>query len=367
MPTYQAQVWSVRDRRPVRKSFATLAEALAWRQDTQVAMRRGTMRAPSKRTLREAAEEWLEAAESGLVLTRSGDRFKPSALRSYREALHAKLLPALGNRRLSALTRNEIQDFIDRLVAHGLAPSTVRNTILPLRAIYGRALQRDEVAVNPTARLILPAVRGRRDLTVSPATAAQLIEALPLTDQALWATAFFTGLRRGELQALRWSDIKFDDGVIEVNHSWDQRGGLIGPKSRAGQRRVPLTSSLRRHLIRHQLQSTLTRASDHVFANRHGRPFDPGTILNRARAAWKRGSLTPIGLHDCRHSYAAFMIAANVNAKALSSYMGHSSITTTFDRYGHLLPGNEREASARLDKLLSNQLPASHTGTANSS
>jgi integrase len=62
--------------------------------------------------------------------------------------------------------------------------------------------------------------------------------------------------------------------------------------------------------------------------------------------------LDSIGLHECRHTYAAFMIAAKVNAKALSSYMGHSTITVTLDRYGHLLPGNEREAAALLDYWL---------------
>jgi integrase len=62
--------------------------------------------------------------------------------------------------------------------------------------------------------------------------------------------------------------------------------------------------------------------------------------------------LTPVGLHECRHTYAAFMIAAGVNAKALSTYMGHSTITITLDRYGHLLPGNEHEAATLLDNWL---------------
>ena len=67
-------------------------------------------------------------------------------------------------------------------------------------------------------------------------------------------------------------------------------------------------------------------------------------LTRRAHTAWRTAGLTPIGLHECRHTYAAFMIAAGVNAKALSTYMGHSSITITFDRYGHLMPGSEEEA-----------------------
>jgi len=68
--------------------------------------------------------------------------------------------------------------------------------------------------------------------------------------------------------------------------------------------------------------------------------------------AWRLARLEPIALHECRHTYAAFMIAAGVNPKALSSYMGHASITITLDRYGHLMPGAEDEAAAMLDAYL---------------
>ena len=108
-PSFQAQAWSARDRKPVRKTFPTLGQAKAWRQEAQVALRRGTLNAPVKVTVRETAEEWLEAAERGVVRTRSGDRYKPSALRSYRQVLKRTILPELGHLRLSALTRGRLQ------------------------------------------------------------------------------------------------------------------------------------------------------------------------------------------------------------------------------------------------------------------
>jgi site-specific recombinase XerC len=114
------------------------------------------MGAPSRTTLAEAAEEWLAAAQAGVVRTRSGDPYKPSALRAYEQALRAKLLPALGHLKLSAVTRNSVQDLVDRLVAEGAAASTVRNAVPPLRAIYRRALSRSEVHLNPTEGLTLP-------------------------------------------------------------------------------------------------------------------------------------------------------------------------------------------------------------------
>ncbi len=349
---YQAQAYSAREGRTIRKTFPSLAEARAWRQDTQVALRRRTMRAPTRRTLAEAAADWLAAAKAGVVRTRSGEPYKPSALRSYEQALEKKVLPALGKKRLSELERNDVQDLVDRLVAAGDAASTVRNAVLPLRAIYRRSVERSEVAVNPTVGLRLPAVRGRRDRVARPQDAAALIDSLPAADRALWATALYAGLRRGELQALRWSDVDFERGVICVERAWDRVAGPIAPKSRTGRRRVPLSATLRRHLAEHRLRQG--RGGDGLcFGTLPARAFDPPTVAARARAAWQRAGLEAISLHECRHTYAAFMVAAGVNAKALQTYLGHSSITVTLDRYGHLMPGAEGEAAAMLEAYLS--------------
>jgi integrase len=275
------------------------------------------------------------------VRTRSGDRYKPSALRSYEQALRARLLPRFGARPLSALSRGMLQELIDELVGRGCAPSTVRNAILPLRAIYRRALQREELNGNPTLRLALPAVRQRRERVARAAEAESLLAALPADQRALWATALYAGLRSGELQALRWQNIDLEQGLIHVEQSWDRRAGLIAPKSRAGRRRVPIPTALQRRLglPRRRRQSSLRF--------RLGR--------DQGRRAWESAALAPIGLHECRHSYAAYAIAAGINPKALSSYMGHSSITVTLDRYGQLMPGNEAEAAQMLDGYLQRQ------------
>jgi integrase len=82
------------------------------------------------------------------------------------------------------------------------------------------------------------------------------------------------------------------------------------------------------------------------------RPFDAVTIGERSKNAWGRVGLEPITLHEARHTFASLMIAAGVNAKALATYMGHASVTITYDRYGHLMPGNETEAAALLDSYL---------------
>src|SRR4029079_539640 len=122
-------------------------------------------------------------------------------------------------------------------------------------------------------------------------------------------------------------------------------------KSRAGRRRVPLAKPLRSQLAAQRLRSG-GNEGELVFGSGSAKAINSNALIRRARAAWRRGGLKPIGLHDCRHTYAALMIAAGVNAKALSAYMGHSSITVTLDRYGHLMPGHEEEAAAMLAAYL---------------
>jgi integrase len=251
-PSYQAQVWSARDRRPIRKTFATLAQARAWRAESQLAVRAGRLSAPTRATVAKAAARWLAGAEAGVVRTRSGERYKPSALRSYARALDRRLLPQLGRLRLSALTQAQLQGLVDGLLAEGRAASTARNAILPLRAIYRRAVERSELAFNPTLGLALPAPGGRRERVARPAEARRLLAALPARERGLWATALYAGLRRGELQALRWQDIELERRLLSVERSWDRVAGLIEPKSRAGRRRVPLPDRLRCELLAHR-------------------------------------------------------------------------------------------------------------------
>lgn len=187
----------------------------------------------------EVAEQWLQDAAAGTVLNRSGDRYKPSVVRGYEQALRTYVLPDLGAVQLGALQRRDVQALAERIARSGKSPSTVRNALLPLRAICRRALARGEIHDNPTRGLELPAVRGRRDRIAEPREAAALLSALETKDRRLWATAIYAGLRRGELQALRWGDVDLDASVIRVRRSWDRVAGEIEPKSAAGTRAAP--------------------------------------------------------------------------------------------------------------------------------
>jgi len=349
-PNYQAQAWSPGDRKRLSRSFPTLAAAKGWRYDALVGLREGTIRAAGSVTLGHAADEWLSMAQAGLVLNRSGDVYKPSVLRSYEQSLRLRLVPALGQAKLADIRRSDLQRLVNRMIAEGHGPSTIRNSLMPLRAIYRYALALDEVAVNPTSGVQLPAVRGKRERIAPPAEAAALLDALPERERALWATAMYAGLRSGELQALTDDLVDLESNLIQVRWSWDPKEGRVAPKSWAGRRTVPVPAALRQYLLEHRL--VRGRRSGLFFGRDDGRPFSNQATTERARRRWRRAGLEPIGLHECRHTFASLMIAAGVNAKTLSAYMGHTSVTITLDRYGHLFPGSESEAAALLDAYL---------------
>jgi integrase len=351
-PTYQASAWSARDEKRLRKTFPTLAAARQWRAEAQSAIHRGKLRAPTSTTLAEVGEELVEGMRSGRVRTKSGDLYKPSAIRSYERALRDRLLPELGGKRLGDVQRRDVQRLADELLGEGLDPSTVRNVLMPLRVIYRRAIEDGDLAVNPTSHLRLPAVRGRRERIASPEEAQQLLAVLLERDRALWATALYAGLRRGELMALRWADVDLAQGVIHVERSYDEKARLeIEPKSRAGKRTIPIVGALRDELLAHKARERRERGL--VFGSSEEKTFVTSNVWRRAQVAWRRAGLTPIGLHEARHTFASTLIAAGVNAKAITTYMGHASIQTTYDLYGKLMPGSEAEAAALVDAYLS--------------
>ncbi len=346
---YRAFVCSKRDGKKIRKTFPTLDAAKAWRGEASTAVRKKTLRAPTSITVDAAAKAWLDGAREGLIRPRSGDAYTPASIRAYEAGWRLRVEPEFGQVRLTEVTRTDLQDFVDGLVAEGLDASTIGVTMNLLRAVYRRALNREEVSINPTAGIEMPAVRRGRDRIATPGECVRLLRALPRGDRTLWATAMYADLRRGELMALRREDVDLAAGLIEVRRGWDVEEGEISTKNRKA-RKVPISATLRDYLDERMLG--LGWQEGLVFGSTSADPFVSTSIGVRAQRVWEKAKLAPITLHECRHTYASMMIAAGVNAKALSTYMGHANISITLDKYRHLMPGNEDEAATMLDAYL---------------
>jgi integrase len=227
----------------------------------------------------------------------------------------------------------------------------VQNTLDPLRKIFDRAVRRDVVAVDPTEGLELRRPDGKRDRIASPEEASALLGALADAERPLYATAFYAGLRRGELRALRWSDVDLPARRIRVERGWDDEECEQDGKSDAARRTLPILEPLARELAAYRLR-TGRGADALVFGVTADVPFDPSTVRRRALAAWKLADLDPIALHEGRHTCASLLIASGANAKVIQAVMGHATIQVTFDTYGHLMPGGLEEAAAAANAYL---------------
>lgn len=344
------------DRRTGRKLrgpwVSSLAEARSWRIDALAQLQAGTRPAERGPTLREAASAFLEGAATGAIRNRSGAPYKPSVVRDYRRDLEQRLVPLIGGSRLNELTTVDMQRVADRLAHDGLKPASVRNTIMALRALYAWARPRGLASGNPCDGLRLASAGRRRERIASASECALLIAALPPADRAALGLAAYAGLRAGELLALDWSAVDLDRGMVRVERAWDHGSlAFVAPKSRAAERDVPVVARLRLLLEDHR---ELTAGAGLLFPGGRDprRPVSHSALLARMKRTWKRAELEPLGLHEARHTYASLLIASGVNAKAVSTYMGHGSIAITYDRYGHLMPGSEVEVRALLDAYL---------------
>ncbi len=276
-PSYAGWAWDKRAGKKIRgPATKILSEAKAWRQDAVRAVRRGELRARDPVSLRQVAQDWMRRAEAGEIRTKSGRPYKPSVLRGYRASLELHVLPFFRDARVDQLRRQDVQRFVDHLVGQGLAGGTVRKHVCALQTVCRRAVRDDLLSHNPTLDLDMPPPPKPRERAASPEEAAALLEALPVEDRALWATAFYAGLRRGELQALRWSDFDAELRLIHVQRSWDPVAGVIDPKSEKGDRLVPVAQVLRRYLLEHKAR-TGRRDGDLVFGRTEIEPFQPVT------------------------------------------------------------------------------------------
>lgn len=355
---YQVQAGPRRARQT--KTHASLDAAVAWKRDVEEATRRRQLVGQANPTVQEAGETFLREATAGRAATRGGKPYRPSTLRDYSRDLRGRIYPAFGRRRLWEVRRSDILALMAEMQTAGLSPSAVRNVINPLRAVFRFANDHDVVTVDPTRGLAMPQrLQGRRDRFAEPEEVRALLGALPVRDRALWATACLAGLRRGELMALRWSDVDLKAHELHVRRAWDPTARVMGePKSAESRRTLPIASLLARYLAAHH-RDRRRQPDALVFARwslagtckpgMEAAPFNDSTVVQRANAVWKAAGLTPIGLHECRHTFASTLIQAGVRMKTISALMGHGSIGITMDLYGHLGSTAKRDAMAVFD------------------
>ena len=261
---------------------------------------------------------------------------KRTTVQDYRIMLRRHLGPFFGKRPLDAIEPGDIGDYIASKRRAGLAMKTVTNHLQFAHGVFAFSLRRGWVLTNPVAMADRPPAEpadpdirflDREELEALLRAAAD--DYLGPLDRALWITAAMTGLRQGELVALRWRDVDWTARLVRVRRSYS-RGQWTTPKSRRSIRAVPLADRVARELEQHFGRSAYTDDDDLVFCHPHtGTPYDASKSRVRFKDALRRAELRDIRFHDLRHTYGTLMAAAGTPLRTLQGWMGHRDYKTT--------------------------------------
>jgi integrase len=325
--------WSGRTRPPL--GHFTKRQAEGWLRDILEQARRGTLPGLVRTgaTVADAAAEYLRYIEH--------DRErKPSTVQGYRWIIYAQILPTFGQMQLEDVTSEHVERW---LAAMGRRASTRTKALVLLRGIFQRARKAYGLTTNPASEVERPALSRSGDIEVfSPEEVSALARAASSEqDGAIFLTAAFTGLRAGELLALRWRDVDFAGAVVRVRASY-AGGALTTPKS-GKVRSVPLAPEVAEALAKLSQRERFTGDDELVFAGEAGAFLDGSALRRRYKAALKRARLRPLRFHDLRHTFGTRMIA-KADIRRVQEWMGHADILTTM-RYLHYAP---RAEDARL-------------------
>jgi integrase len=173
---------------------------------------------------------------------------------------------------------------------------------------------------------------------------------------AMWRLAVVTGMRRGELLGLRWSDVDLEAGFLTVEQQRSRQGAAgvtVGaPKTTAGRRRIPIDAATAAALRAHRQAQFIAPIDGLAFTRADGTPLDPDTVSQSFLAVARAAGVKRIRLHDVRHTAATLMLRAGVHPKVVQERLGHANIGITLDTYSHAIPSMGVEAADRLAALV---------------
>jgi integrase len=322
----------------------------------QTGGREGLTRTQAEREMRRRmeAETIVIAARGRLTLGEAGGRYvdhlehvmerKPTTIQDYRGYLARHLTPYFGNRALTKIEAQHVMGYLRHKRSSGLTSKTVQNHLTFLHGVFAYAVKRGWATSNPVASVDRPrrvASQSRRIRFLQPPELEALVRNVPedvlgRVEGPLYLAAAMTGLRQGELLALRWRDIDWVAGRVRVADSYT-RGRLGSPKSGEG-RSIPMADRVAGELERLYKRSAFQDDDDLVFCHpQTGHVLDPSKLRRRLREALARARLPEITFHELRHTFGTQLAAAGTPLRAIQEWMGHADAKTT-EVYRHYAP-----------------------------
>lgn len=332
------------------------SEALEKMRRAQEEDKKGTLAKSTQQKLGEYLNQWLEMVHK--------QKIRISTYRQYRFVLDKHILPSLGNTQLQKLTPQDIQNLYARKQKEGLGPATILNMHTVLRGSLANALKWNLVSRNVAALVTAP----RSKSSVAHGLSVEEVQKLVSTTrghrfEAIFTVALTTGMRRGELFGLRWSDINIERGILYVRRTTNRYKGVgvveNDPKTKTSLRQImlsePALEALKKHKERQEQEKQMLgdkwQDRNLVFCGRYGGFLIPDTLRKNLNKVLQDAGLPHIRFHDLRHSAATIMLTMGVHPKIVQEMLGHSTITITMDTYSHLVPSMQKEAINKINAV----------------
>jgi len=312
-------------------------------------------------TVKKFLARWLRHSKSRVSL---------KTFERYEQLAEINIVPVLGEHRLDQLRPFQIDGAWDQLLKSGrkdgkggLSPQTVKHCHRLLKQALAQAVKWQIISRNPADAIEPPRVTRQAQVVLDAGQTVTLIEALRDTQFHIPALiAVTTGLRRGEVLALRWKHLDVDSGMLTVMESLEQtKMGLRFKEPKSSKLRqvampVFLADVIRTHRIEQAealLKLGIRQTGETLVCCRYdGEPMSPENLSRQFPIAVEKAGLPRITFHGLRHSHATQMLVAGVHMKVASERLGHSGIGITMDLYSHVLPGAQEEAVAKVDRAL---------------
>ncbi|HUY97272.1 MAG TPA: site-specific integrase [Verrucomicrobiae bacterium] len=290
---------------------------------------------------------------------------RPRTWTRYEQLGRVHLLPVLGRIKLSRIGPMHIRSLHEAILAKGISPSTAHHAHAVLHRALADAVRWGLLMRNPADLVPAPRLAAHEPVVLSDGQARTLCTAAAGDRlETLYVLAITTGMRQGELLALKWREVDCEAGTLRVTGTLQRSEGrmtLSEPKTPRSRRQVALAEQAVEALRRHRARQTEDRLrlgaawddSDLVFTNGHGGPLEAAHVVNFGfRPLLARAGLPAIRFHDLRHSAATLLLSRGVHPKIASEMLGHASTGVTLDRYSHVSETMQREAAQVMTRLL---------------
>jgi integrase len=312
-------------------------------------------------TVGEYLDRWLKGSVHGSVRQSTYDR-DANLVKNH-------LKPALGRIKLKNLSPAHVQGFYRDRLDSGLSASTVHKLHAILHKALARAVTWHMVPRNVTETVVSPQPAPREMRPLSPAETRRLLDAAcGERFEALYVLAITTGMRQGEILALKWSDLDLEDpenATVSVRRTLTRNGGRVAlgdPKTKKSRRAIRLTpqavEALKAHLDRQlrEIEILGDRYEDRglLFTTNTGGPINPSNLRQRNFSPLLRKAKLPhIRFHDLRHTCATLLLTQGTHPKFVQELLGHATIAITLDTYSHVMPGMGNQTVRAMQDALS--------------